>query len=132
MFLTTLALVAALQAEQCSVIIPHPSGQGVTYQPVAGYSVQNSDLPLRFPPGFDGVQAIVCARPNLVISDNDFRVVVDLGVPMMIGARGVIGSLEISNGRMRFRVIQGELTAAEAEMVQQALDRGQAFVEPTD
>ena len=128
MIATVLALmIAAAQAvpEQCSVIIPHPSGSGFTHQPAAGYSVANATPPLALPAGFSDVQSVACARESLVITDNDFRVVLDLGVPMMIGAEGVIGSLEIIEGQFRFRLIRGEFSEAQSVVVQAALDRGQ-------
>ena len=111
--------------EQCSVIIPHPGGSGFTHQPAPGYSVANATPPLALPAGFSDVQSIACARQSLVITDNDFRVVLDLGVPMMIGAEGLIGSLEIAEGQFQFRLIRGELSEAQAAIVQVALDRGQ-------
>ena len=128
MIATVLALmIAGAQAvpEQCSVIIPHPGGSGFTHQPAPGYSVANATPPLALPSGFSDVQSIACARESLVITDNDFRVVLDLGVPMMIGAEGLIGSLEMSEGQFRFRLIRGVFSEAQAEVVQRALDRGQ-------
>jgi len=125
---TVLAMMlAATQAvpEQCSVIVPHSSGSGFTHQPAPGYSVANATTPLALPAGFSDVQSVACARESLVITDNDFRVVLDLGVPMMIGAEGLIGSLEIVEGQFRFRLIRGEFSEAQAEVVQRALDRGQ-------
>jgi hypothetical protein len=133
--IVVLALVIAASqgvSEQCSVIIPHPGGSGYTHQPAPGYSVANARAPLAFPDGFDDVQSIVCRRDSLVFTDNDFRVVVDLGVPMNIGAEGVIGVLEIVEGQFRFRLIRGEYSEAQAVAVQAALNRGQRLIQPEE
>jgi hypothetical protein len=124
LFALTLLMAQAVP-EQCSVIIPHPGGSGVTYQPATGYSVANATPPLAMPQGFSDVQAIACARQTLAITDNDFRVVLDLGVPMMIGAEGLIGSLELAEGQFQFRLIRGTFSEAQAGTVQTALDLGQ-------
>lgn len=124
-FLALTLLTAQAVPEQCSVIIRHPSGSGFTHQPVPGYSVANATPPLRLPDGYAEVETLVCARPTLVITDNDFRVVLELGVPMMIGAGGVFGSLEMVDGRFRFDLVKGELNSAQKETVQTALNRGQ-------
>lgn len=115
--------------EQCSVIIPHPSGSGFTHQPAPGYSVANATPPLRLPEGFENVQMLACARQDLVITDNDFRIVLEHEVPVMIAGAGVRGTLELVEGRFRFRVTGGALTPAQQGLVDAALDRGQRLAD---
>lgn len=122
-----LALLAAPAAsEQCSVIIPHPSGSGFTHQPAVGYSIVDATPPAALPQGFADVQTIACVRDALVITDNDLHIVLDLDVPVMIAAEGVVGSLEAPDGALAFRLIRGELSGPQAATVQAALDRGRA------
>jgi len=113
--------------EQCSVIIQHPSGSGFTHQPAPGYSIANAMPPLRLPEGFENVKMLACARQDLVITDNDFRIVLEHQTPVMIGGGGVLGTLEMQDGRFRFRLSRGELTAAQQAVVEAALDRGQTL-----
>ena len=111
--------------EDCSVIIPHPSGSGFTYQLTPGYSVANATPPLKLPEGFENVKLLACARADFVLTDNDFRIVLEQHVPIMIRADGVVGTLEMQDGRFRFSLSQGELTAAQQVVLEAALDRGQ-------
>ncbi len=111
--------------EECSVIIPHPSGSGFTYQLTPGYSVANATPPLRLPEGVKDVKLLACARDDLVLTDNDFRIVLEQQVPIMIRADGIVGTLEMQDGRFRFSLSEGELTAAQQAIVEEALDRGQ-------
>ena len=113
--------------KQCSVIIPHPGGSGFTHQPAPGYSVANATPPLRLPEGFENVIMLACARQNLVITDNDFRIVLEHDVPLMIAGAGVRGTLELVEGQVRFRVSGGALTAAQQDLVDAALERGQGL-----
>jgi hypothetical protein len=84
---------------------------------------------MRLPEGLTEVEALMCARSSLVLTDNDFRVVTGLRVPIFIDAEGVMGTLEIVDGRFRFDMIRGELSAAQQAVVQAALDRGQALAD---
>lgn len=121
-----LAMLAA-PAEQCAILMPHSSGSGFTYQPAPGFSVLAAVPPLQLPSGFDNAVGIGCGRETLVISDNDFGVVLDLKMPMYIGGGGVMGVLEMADGQFQFRLIRGVLSEEQKAMVQAALDRGQTL-----
>ena len=80
---------------------------------------------LKLPSGFENANAVACARETLVITDNDFRVPLELGMPMYIGGDGAMGVLEIADGQFQFRLLRGELSEAQQAAVAAALDRGQ-------
>ena len=115
--------------ERCAVIVPHPGGTGFTHYPAPGYTVANAVPPLSLPEGLGAVEQIICGRETLAFTDNDFRVVFGLGVPMAIGAEDVLGLLEMVDGQFRFTLLQGELSSAQAAVVQAALERGQLLEE---
>ena len=121
----SMLLATAEAPERCSVIIPHPSGSGFTHQPVPGYSVAEAIPPLALPEGYPEALSILCARDSFFISDNDFRVVLDLGISMMVGGDDLFGTLEFVDGRFRFTALQGEATAEQQAMIQAAMNRGQ-------
>ena len=122
--LLSLAL-ANTAPETCSVIVPHPSGQGFTHYPVLEYRVETAVPPLSLPDGHPDTVMLACVRDSLVPVDNDFRVLVDLGVPMMLSDGTATIGLDFVDGRFRYRVVKGDLPEALVPAVEAALDRGQ-------
>jgi len=122
--LLSLAL-AQTAPEMCSVIVPHPGGEGFTHYPVPGYKVEDAVPPLSLPEGHPDTVMIACVRDTLVPVDNDFRVLADLGVPMMLSDGSTTIRLEFVEGRFRYRVVSGEIPETRVPALEAALDRGQ-------
>lgn len=124
-----LSLALAQSApEMCSVIVPHPEGEGFTHYPVPEYKVETAVPPLSLPEGHPDTVMIVCVRDTLVPVDNDFRVLDDLGVPMMLADDSATVRLELADGRYRYHVVRGELSETLKPAMEAALDRGQQFL----
>jgi hypothetical protein len=85
-----------------------------------------------FKPGLPAGASIACGRSSVVPAPQDWKVL-DAGHVLYIveatGAEnGRIGALEISTGQFRYRLIQGQLTPAEAEQVMERLNAFQLSV----
>jgi hypothetical protein len=73
-----------------------------------------------------GVLGVMCGRDTLRLGAFDDRVVRDMQVPLTIAAADRLGVLEMSDGRFRFRMIQGALTEDEALQVNAQLNTFQS------
>lgn len=86
--------------------------------------LEQTASPGRFEPAIpQGTTAVICARTNVVPAANDDEVLW-LGLPLFItepGDGGRYGVLEVNDGRYRFRLIHGALTADEQPLVDQRL-----------
>jgi hypothetical protein len=132
----SLALLATAQAqaaepralrESCGVLIAEETGSRVVGVP--GYSILDSSSPLRPPEEHPIILGVLCDRSDFGIADNDYRVLTELGVPFYLSAGEVTIVLEISNGQLRVRNIRGELTEAQLQLVQRALNRNQSIMQ---
>lgn len=80
----------------------------------------------------DGAAGILCARSNIMPAAHDDEVIV-LGVPLFIaetGSPGRLGVLEIDQGRYRFRMLEGRLSADEQAAMDGRLDEFQRRLAP--
>jgi len=86
--------------------------------------VEQTAAPGRFNPAIpQGTTAVICARTSIVPAANDDEVLW-LGLPLFItepGGGARYGVLEVNDGRYRFRLIHGELTAEEQPLVDQRM-----------
>jgi len=113
--------------ERCAVMVQSEAGIRTDF--VAGFAVIGATPPLQLPAGYDQAAAIMCDRSVLIISDDDYRVITDLAVPLYISSAGRTIVLEISNGQFRARTVRGELTETEIAAVQAALNRAQSMIQ---
>jgi hypothetical protein len=81
-------------------------------------------LPPDAPANIVGIQ---CKRQSLVPLSTDVKVIA-AGYPFFILSGGRIGTLEIADGRLRFNMIDGEMTDMEMEHIGIFLDEGQEFL----
>jgi hypothetical protein len=66
----------------------------------------------------------MCGRSSIVPAANDYKVLV-AGFPFDIVNDSRIAALELSNGQVRLRMVQGTLTPEELKPVQNRLDEFQ-------
>ncbi len=76
-----------------------------------------------------GATAVQCGRTSIVPAENDDEMLA-LGLPLYIievgGPEPIrLGSLEISSGRFRYRLLEGQLTETEGKAVSRRLNRFQ-------
>ncbi|MFT3723917.1 MAG: hypothetical protein QM773_10050 [Hyphomonadaceae bacterium] len=117
----------AQPAETCSVMV-RVDGKLRT-EAVSGYVVSGAPTPLRLPDGYAAIVALSCERPKLAIGDNDYRVLIDLGVPLFVRSGDRIMSVEIVDGRLEIRFVRGALTQDEETDIQSALNRAQSLLQ---
>ena len=95
-----------------------------TYEALDLRVLEQTAAPGRFAPEIPrGTSAVICARTSIVPAANDDEVLW-LGLPLFItepGGGGRYGVLEVDDGRYRFRLIHGELTADEQPLVDQRM-----------
>ena len=112
--------------EQCAVLFENSSGL-VEHKLLASLHVSDladrsnfslpADAPLK-------VQAIQCGRTSLVPLTYDYKVLA-AGFPLAIVSGGRVGVLEALGGRVRFNMLDGEMTESEVKLVGVFLDRSQ-------
>jgi hypothetical protein len=77
-----------------------------------------------------GTSAVLCPRSTIVPAPNDWKVLV-AGYPLYIMETSVppesrrVGTLEVSQGQVRYRLIRGEFHAGEEERLRARLDQFQ-------
>jgi hypothetical protein len=85
-----------------------------------------------FKPGLPAGASIACGRSSIVPALQDWKVLDAGHVLYIVEAAAAddrrIGVLEISTGQFRYRLIQGQLTPAEAEQVMERLNAFQLSV----
>ena len=81
-------------------------------------------LPADSPANIVGIQ---CRRQSLVPLLTDVKVIAT-GYPFSILSGDRIGTLEIVDGRLRFNMIDGEMTDLEVEQIGALLDEGQKIL----
>lgn len=96
-------------------------------EPVSGYTITDATTPLRLPDGYPDAVAILCERSTLTIGDNDYRVLVDLEMPLFVMSSGRTVVLEMVSGQFRLELADGALTEEEMVALQVALNRAQSL-----
>jgi hypothetical protein len=80
----------------------------------------------------EGTAGIMCGRSSIMPAAHDDEVIY-LGVPLFIaetGSPGRLGVLEIDQGRFRFRMLEGRLSAEEQAAMDGRLDEFQRRIAP--
>lgn len=126
-----LAAVAALiqppapSDETCEVLTPIEGGYRP--YPFPALKLLNQSGAAALPPlPVGGGVGIRCLRQGMAIGPQDYRIVTQYQMPLMITAGARVGLLETFEGRFRLRMIQGEFTPAETGPAQQALEVAQS------
>jgi hypothetical protein len=116
--------------ESCAVIVPGESGTEETIH-VPEFIVTGTPS-FRLPAGYENATAVICGRDELRIRDDDYRVLVEGGVPLFVisGDRMLIFQME--NGQFYVEFEGGELSDDEGERIQSALDRAQENSQQSD
>jgi hypothetical protein len=132
--LLALAAPAAAQAPvtetRCDVLTGTMAGEIRTVRMPGLHVLEGTASPGPFRPDLPhGASAIMCGRSSIVPAEHDDEVV-GLGVPLIIveatnGATGRLATLEIVDGRYRFRFIEGQAQPSEEAPIQQRLDQFQ-------
>lgn len=113
--------------ERCGVMVEENGASRV--EAVDDYTVLGAALPLQRPRGYDRIVGVSCVRSAFVIDDFDHRVLTDLSVPFYLDFGDVLIVLEISNGQLRVRNLSGELSEAQLQAIQTALNRNQSILQ---
>ena len=126
-FLFGLSLASSSNAsERCAVLFQTPDGQ-IEHKELATLSLANLapeaqfTLPHEAP---ENVKSVQCGRSTLVPGPNDHKPLL-AGYPLSIVSDGRVGVLEAVNGQLRFRMLEGEMSASESEQAQTTLNAAQ-------
>ncbi len=122
---------AHAQQEACGVFVLGEGDQQAELVPTPGYTVLTAIPPLARPPGQARVDAIVCDRAGIIIGPVDYRVLMDLAMPLYIRHDGRVAVLESVEGRLQVRVLHGALRDGESQALADALDRAEAAIAAT-
>lgn len=85
----------------------------------------HAGLPLTSHPD-QRAEAVMCARNSILPQASDWRVISELGIPFFIRSDERLGVLEMVDGRIRFRLVVGEMTEPEVESLLPSLDAFQS------
>ncbi|MEQ1617777.1 MAG: hypothetical protein ABL883_05485 [Terricaulis sp.] len=118
---------AYAQQEACGIFVLGEGDQAELI-PTPGYTVLTAIPPLARPPGQARVDAIVCDRSGLFLGPADYRVLMDLAMPLYIRHDGRVAVLEAVEGRLQVRLLHGALREGESEALADALDRAEAAI----
>lgn len=110
---------------ECSAIVQPQGGATTVVNDEALKVLEQTSGSGEFAYDREDTRAILCERNDLVPAVSDLKVL-NAGYPLYItvvfGPDARIGALEVSGGRLRFRMMQGELTAYEKQRLQDRLN----------
>jgi hypothetical protein len=119
---------ASLPLEKCGVVYAGVDGNLANMMLPSIHVIDLADaavlkLPGDAPPN---VKAVTCGRrDSLVPAKNDYKVL-QAGYPFSIVNHGRMGTLTIADGKVRFDMQQGEMTADETPKIGAVVDAAQA------
>jgi len=122
-----------LREVRCDLMETTPEGRMSTIEAPDLHVLQQTAGTGRFAPEIpEGTAGIMCGRSSIMPSAHDDEVII-LGVPLFIaetGSAGRLGVLEIDQGRYRFRMLEGRLSADEQRAMDGRLDEFQRRLAP--
>ncbi|MEQ1489016.1 MAG: hypothetical protein ABL932_00545 [Terricaulis sp.] len=117
----------AQEAERCAALV-RLNGQ-IVRQDLPDYSVLDAAPPFTAPVVGGELQAIMCGRTAIHFALNDYHVLTDVRVPFYVSDGTRVVALEISNGQLRVRIANGQMSPDEAEALQQSVDQMQSALQ---
>jgi hypothetical protein len=122
-----------LRELRCDLMETTPQGRMSTIEAPDLHVLQQTAVAGRFRPEIpDGTAGIMCGRSSILPAAHDDEVII-LGVPLFIAETGSgrrLGVLEIDQGRYRFRMLEGRLSADEQAAMNGRLDEFQRRLAP--
>jgi hypothetical protein len=122
-----------LREVRCDLMETAGGGRMSTIEAPNLHVLQQTAAAGRFSPEIpEGTAGIMCGRSNIMPAAHDDEVII-LGVPLFIaetGSAGRLGVLEIDQGRYRFRMLEGRLSADEQTAMDRRLDEFQRRLAP--
>jgi hypothetical protein len=122
-----------LRELRCDLMETQSGGRMTTIEAPDLHVLQQTAAAGRFSPEIpEGTSGILCGRSSILPAAHDDEVLI-LGVPLFIaetGSGGRLGVLEIDQGRYRFRMLEGRLTADEQTAINGRLDEFQRRIAP--
>lgn len=114
---------SASASERCGLGYKDANGKMGLHMPESwSPSASMEGQPLQLPPDApDGVVFVQCRRDALAPVRDDYRFLA-AELPLFIATKERMGVLEISEGKVHFRMLEGEMTDAEAKGLRDALD----------
>jgi hypothetical protein len=113
---------------RCDLMESTPQGRMSTIEAPDLHVLQQTSAAGRFSADIpEGTAGIMCGRSSILPAAHDDEVIY-LGVPLFIaetGSPGRLGVLEIDQGRYRFRMLEGRLSADEQAAIDRRLDEYQ-------
>ena len=112
--------------EACSVVVNNAAGEGVATPFPAlqlGAVTANQQLP-SLP--VSGVSMVRCERSQFGLGNQDWRVITDYRLPLLIVSPDAAGVLELQQGQFHLRMVKGGLTPEGAAVFRQVLDKATA------
>jgi hypothetical protein len=123
----------AAAEERCSAIVGQTGS--ITYEPLPGYSILAQTPPYSPPATQAGpLRGISCLRDTLTLAPNDYRVITDMHVPFLVSAyytddEDRILLLDVADGVVSARIIDGRLTPQERADLERAVAQMQSAVD---
>jgi hypothetical protein len=122
-----------LRELRCDLMETTPQGRMSTIEAPDLHVLQQTAVAGRFTPEIpEGTAGILCGRSHILPAAHDDEVII-LGVPLFIAETGSgrrLGVLEINDGRYRFRMLEGRLSADEQSAMDRRLDEFQRRLGP--
>jgi len=112
--------------ERCGVVYKSQEGH-IEFKVMSALSVSQlpAEQPFVLPAGTpQGVVWIQCGRNALALSTNDYKYAL-AGYVLSIVAQGRVGVLEVVNGQLQFRMLEGTMMKPESEAIAAALHTAQ-------
>ena len=122
-----------LRELRCDLMETTREGRMSTVEAIDLHVLQQTSAAGRFSTDIpEGTAGIMCGRSSILPAAHDDEVIY-LGVPLFIaetGSPGRLGVLEIDQGRFRFRMLEGRLSAEEQTAMDGRLDEFQRRIAP--
>jgi hypothetical protein len=122
-----------LRELRCDLMETTREGRMSTVEAMDLHVLQQTSAAGRFSTNIpEGTAGIMCGRSSILPAAHDDEVIY-LGVPLFIaetGSPGRLGVLEIDQGRFRFRMLEGRLSAEEQAAMDGRLDEFQRRIAP--
>lgn len=109
--------------EACSVVVNNAAGEAVA-TPFPALQLGSVTASTGLPPlPASGVTMVRCERSQFGMGDQDWRVITDYRLPLLIVAPEAAAVLELQEGQFRLRMLKGGLTDEGAAVFRQVLDK---------
>jgi hypothetical protein len=121
---------APMLQERCMMLSESPGSTNVTITDFPALQLLTLS-PAASLPGLTvgGVSAIRCERAIFAIAPEDYRIILEYHLPLIISQGERAAALEVTDGKFKLRMVRGQLQQAEVPLFQSALDENSRAAE---